>query len=200
MSKRPRPLRNEKCLRTELCDAIQRLDSLALLPAASGNLSARLDENAFIITPSGTQKRLLTPPDLIEISLNGDVLRATKSTKPSIEWKMHSKIYSVRPDVKAIVHSHPYSVKTLALLDGELDFSKVAIPEEIEFLGAVIILPVLQAGSDALADALKTEVEAGRNTLILKAHGAVTLGDSILQATARTEILDNLSKALLFSR
>jgi len=69
-----------------------------------GNISARLDEETILITPSGMPKHLVKPANIVKMKLDGTVIGPGK---PSSEWRMHVEIYKIRDDVKLLfMHIH----------------------------------------------------------------------------------------------
>ena len=77
---------------------------------AFGHVSARSDRNPerFIISRS-LAPALVTDKDLMELDVNSEPLPGEKR-KAFLERFIHGEIYRVRPDVKAVVHSHAPSV------------------------------------------------------------------------------------------
>jgi methylthioribulose-1-phosphate dehydratase len=85
------------------------LASLGWLLATSGNLSARLSPDTFLITASGRHKAALTEHDFIVCDLDGKPTHPTPH-KPSAETSLHCAIYAHLPDAQAVYHVHdPYA-------------------------------------------------------------------------------------------
>lgn len=70
----------------------------------------KLEENKFLITPSGFNKGFMKASDLIIIDKDSNVIEGNANLKPSTEWRMHLKAYQVRPDINAVIHAHPANV------------------------------------------------------------------------------------------
>ena len=73
--------------------------------ASDGNISVRISEGHFLITPSDKRKAELEYKDLIVINKEGNVIEGNFT--PSKEMWMHIWIYEMRPDVNAVIHAHP---------------------------------------------------------------------------------------------
>ena len=84
--------------------ACRKLVSSGLIARTWGNVSARLDADSFLITPSGRAYESLTPEDLVPVSL--ETLKPLSEGRPSSEKGMHAVLYRQRPDVNFIVHTH----------------------------------------------------------------------------------------------
>ncbi|MFW9928385.1 MAG: class II aldolase/adducin family protein [Candidatus Thorarchaeota archaeon] len=176
-------------LKKNLCQLMRDLYQDKILTDIGGNLSIRdPDEEVIWITPSGLQKNLVNPNDLIKIDYSGKVLFNESKREPSIETPMHVAIYKEEEDFKAIIHSHaPYAtayslVKNppkMPLLTAELSF---LIPE-------VVVVPYKRSGSvelgEDVADAL---IDSG--IVILENHGVVAAAESLETAAHKTRALE----------
>jgi len=72
----------------------------------SGNISARTEDNTFLITASGTYLGDLDIVDFAEYSLETKKI-INGARKPSKEIPMHQAIYETRPEIGAVLHSSP---------------------------------------------------------------------------------------------
>ncbi|MBR3164707.1 MAG: class II aldolase/adducin family protein [Lachnospiraceae bacterium] len=87
-----------------------------LIARTWGNISARISEEEFIITPSGRTYESLTPDDLVTVRISdcsyaGDV-------KPSSEKGVHAAAYRKRPDARFVIHTHQEYASALSVLGG----------------------------------------------------------------------------------
>lgn len=72
-----------------------------------GNVSVYIrDDNVMLITPSGIPYDIMKVEDIVEMKLDGTVLRIKDGLKPSTEWKMHAEGYKVKPSCNAFIHAH----------------------------------------------------------------------------------------------
>lgn len=99
------------------------LSEAKLITPGEGNISARVDGERFIVTPSGKDKTKLEVDDLFEIEINSH--RAPEGA--STEVGMHRAIYSRFPTVHSVVHAHP--VKVLALAEEGLAPDPSRLPD-----------------------------------------------------------------------
>src|SRR5438093_6596348 len=77
----------------------------------SGNVSMRVPDGA-LITPSSVPYPDISPPDVILMDLEGNVLEGERVA--SVEHKVHLECYKRRPNVGAVVHSHPIVSRAFA--------------------------------------------------------------------------------------
>jgi len=154
-----------------------------LVRGAGGNVSVR-EGDIMWISPSGFSFKDAAPEDYPGVSLeSGKIVRGER--RPSSEVLMHLAIYRNRPEVTAIVHTHP--PVTVALVSAGHDL-KAMYPDYYVFLGRnVPHLPYITATTPEMAAAVE-EVAAAPDCygIILRNHGVVTVGTNLKEAYFRT--------------
>lgn len=75
-----------------------------LIQATWGNISIRIDDDRFLVTPSGVDYDRIRPEDVVEVSVSDGSYAA--GLHPSSERKLHQMVYQERPDIRAIIHTH----------------------------------------------------------------------------------------------
>jgi len=90
-------------LRGQLLKTTYDLYSLGLNRGTSGNLSVRVAEKNWLVTPSGVPVNELTTESMVLMDFEGQAL--TKGS-PSSEWRFHRDILLSRPEVNAVIHTH----------------------------------------------------------------------------------------------
>ena len=185
----------EKNLREEIVQVGQLLYDRGLIVATDGNISARLDNNTVLITPSGLCKGLITPDQLIIIDMEGRQRGfgnpANQHFKPSSETAMHLEAYKQRPDVLSVVHAHPPHTISLSIVG--LTLADCMLPEAIMFLGLTPTTPYSTPASKENAQAIR-EAIVGHDAILLQRHGSLTVGSSPLNAYYRTETLEQVAR------
>lgn len=185
----------ETSLREEIVLVGKLLYERGLIVATDGNISARLDDNRILITPSGLCKGLMTPDQLIVIDMAGRKIGpdtpANKNLKPTSEITMHLEAFKQRPDVLAVVHAHP--PHAIALSIANISLADCMLPEAIVFLGLTPTTPYATPSSEENARAIR-QVITGHDALILQRHGSLTVGESPLNAFYRTETLEQIAR------
>lgn len=114
---------SEKLLREKICDIATRAYKRKLMTQNIGVISARLNENTFVITQSNANKAELKAENLVKIK-DG---MAEKGKIPSKSVLLHKKIYDENPDINAIIMSAPENAMVFAVTDLEYDLK--TIPE-----------------------------------------------------------------------
>lgn len=172
--------------RIRVAETMRRLYERRLTTVSGGNVSQRNAEGYVFITASQSDKSCIDMRKVIIISPEGENL--TPKLKPSMETQMHLNIYKCRPDVMAIVHSHPVYASTFAVASETVDS---AITGESRYmLGEVGLVGYHLMGSVELAEVC-AKVMANSNSAIMVKHGAITVGKTLFEAFDRMEVLEN---------
>ncbi len=92
-------------LRSDLALALALLEREEVIDF-NGHFSARLPDGTGLLINAGDSVRSrITPEDFIAIDFDGRPLGGTRT--PPMEFHLHAQIYLARPDVMAVVHTHP---------------------------------------------------------------------------------------------
>jgi L-fuculose-phosphate aldolase len=178
---------NEQFARQSLTDTCKLLYNRNLTVSAGGNMSLRLNEREFIITPTGRNKGMLNPDEMVKIDIEGNIL---SEGKPSIEHKFHLELYRKNTDTNAVIHCHPLYCVALAVQGKNIKSGLT--PEGILLLGNVPMIKYCTPGSQELVD------EVGRysscNAMLMSKHGALTQGKTLEEAYNRMEELEFQAK------
>ena len=184
---------SEKQLREQILEAGKRLQQRFFVAANDGNISARLPERRFLITPTGVNKGDLDADMLLTVDEQGEVLSG--DLKPTSEMKMHLAVYRQRPDVHALVHAHPPTATGFATSRIRLD-QDVILPEAVFGLGRIGFSEYGTPTTEQVPEAVSREI-ADCDALLLANHGALTVGASVMQAYYRMETLEMYARIRL---
>ena len=185
-------LETEDDLRRSLVKFSKWLYRLGFMPGCSGNLSARLTTGSIMATPTGCSKYLLHQQDMVVVDLEGNHLAGSR--KVTSEIGMHLAIYNARPDVHAVVHAHPPIATGFACAGRALDEPLCA--EAIMTLGPVPLAPYATTGTNELRDSLAALIP-GHTAILMANHGAVTFGDTLLDAFLKMETVEHFANICL---
>ena len=118
---------SEYQLRQEIIRVTRIVANQGLIRPSDGNLSVRLDDTRFLMTPSGLYKMSIEPDDPIVVRNEGEVLIGKTGLKPTSEINMHLEAYRQRPDINAVLHAHPPYATALTIAG--LPFPTDYLPE-----------------------------------------------------------------------
>ena len=173
---------------------MRRLYDQNLTTTSGGNVSLRVGDKVFI-TPSQLDKGRIKAEEIGVITLDGKNL--TPNLKVSMESKMHLAVYNQRSDVKAIVHAHPVYATSFAIAGKEIMTNLAG--EAWAVLGKTVIAPYALMGSQNLADNVGKAALKG-NCILMENHGILNVGENLLQAFDRLEVLEAAAKMNLITQ
>ncbi len=189
---------SETKLREEICRFGRSLFERGLTPGSSGNISLRLDDGGWLVTPTNASLGFLDPGCISRLDAAHKLVSGDAPTK---EIPLHAALYESRPEAGAIVHLHSTHSVALTMLP-EID-PKAALPPMTPYYlmraGQTAMLPYYRPGDPAVADAIRGL--SGRYASVLLAnHGPVVAGPSLEGAVFATEELEETAKLYLLLR
>lgn len=189
---------SEAKLREAICRYGKSLYDRGLTPGSSGNISLRLEDGGWLVTPTNASLGFLDPAHISRLDASG---RLVSGDAPTKEIPLHSALYETRSSARAIVHLHSTHSVAVSMLP-EIDPKAVLPPMTAYYLmrvGATALVPYYRPGDPAVADAIKGL--AGRYSSVLLAnHGPVVAGDTLEAAVYATEELEETAKLYLLLR
>jgi 3-dehydro-4-phosphotetronate decarboxylase len=188
----------ETGIREEICRLGRSLFERGLTPGSSGNISAKLDDGGWLVTPTNASLGSLDPARLSRLDAQG---RPVSGDAPTKEVPLHTALYQTRGAARAVVHLHSTHSVALSMLP-EIDPRAALPPMTAYYLmkcGATALVPYYRPGDPAVADAIKGL--AGKYSSVLLAnHGPVVAGESLEAAVFAIEELEETAKLYLLLR
>lgn len=173
----------------ELCEA-------GLVARTWGNISARVSDTQYVITPSGRAYDTLTADDIVLVNIvdgsyEGDV-------KPSGEKGVHAAVYELCPKMNFVIHTHQNYASALSVLGREI---AVGGAEESEPALLGNVLPCAEYGmyaTDTLVNNIKAQIMAHpeSKSVLMKYHGALCYGKDYGEAFAVAYELERVSEKI----
>ena len=171
-------MRDDRALKQELVDAIRMLEHAEYIDH-NGHCSARRDADSFYINSGASVRGTLTVEDIVAIDLDGRPLGGG-NVKPPLEFPIHAEVYRARSKINAVFHTHPQWSTYLTMCGVE----QKVVYAQASLLGE---MPVMESPMSVNTRAMgeKMAVIMGENPIVLlKAHGVVAAGESILECFA----------------
>lgn len=163
--------------------------------ANDGNISCKVDYESIWTTPTGVSKGFMSEDEMVKMHLDGTVI-SQGNRAPSSEVKMHLRIYNERKDVLAVCHAHP-PISTSFAIAG-LALNQAIYSEAVVNLGIVPYVHYETPGSQQLPDSIAPYIR-DYNALLLANHGAVTWGNSLMEAWYRLESMEHYAMVSMYS-
>lgn len=176
-------------VREEICRVCRLLYDRGYVVSNDGNVSARVEEERVLITPSGVGKGRVTPDMLVLCDLEGRILEGDRH--PSSESGMHLMVYRERPDVRAVVHAHPPFSTARAICRRPLTERYLA--EMILGLGEVPVTEFAMPSTAEVPDSVRPFVRT-HSAVLLANHGSLAWGPDLLSAFDRLEVVEQTAK------
>ncbi|MGV8920914.1 MAG: methylthioribulose 1-phosphate dehydratase [Pseudomonas sp.] len=194
-------------LAQQIIDAGRFLYSRGWSPATSSNYSTRFSETQALLTVSGKHKGELGQDDVLVTDLGGNSLEPGK--KPSAETLLHTQVYSCRPNVGAVLHTHSVNATVLSRLtaDDHLVFEDYELQKA--FAGVVthesrVVVPIFDNDQDIARLAAKVQpwLDAHPDCpgYLIRGHGLYTWGAQMSDALRQIEAFEFLFECELKTR
>lgn len=157
-----------------------------------GNISARISDNQFVITPSGLAYETLTPLEIVVVNI-ADCSYEGK-IKPSSEKGIHADAYRLRPEVNFIIHTHQIKASVISIEGKNLDVSH---KKDQKILGDTV--PCAAYGISSTKK-LRKEVAKTINeypnsyAVLMKNHGTICLGTNLENSFEIAQTLETLAE------
>ncbi len=181
-------------LREQICDVCHKMWQQGWVAANDGNVSVKLPDGNFLVTPTGISKSFITPEKLVIIDKDMNIVSAEGNYKPSSEIKMHMRCYTERDDVGAVVHAHPATATGFAVAGKPLD--RYSMIETVIAIGSIPLTPYGTPSTNEVPEAIAPYL-AEHDVLLLQNHGALTVGADLITAYYRMETLELFAKISL---
>lgn len=190
---------SREALAREIIEAGQFLYARGWSPATSSNYSVRLSPTEALLTVSGKHKGQLGLDDVLATDLAGNSLEPGK--KSSAETLLHTQLYSCKPGVGAVLHTHSVNATVLSRLtagdhlvfeDYELQkaFSGVSTHE------SKVVVPIFDNNQDIARLAAKVQPWLDQHPdcagYLIRGHGLYTWGAKMSDALRQIEAFEFL--------
>ena len=187
--------RTEEQTRAEIVEVGRRLYARAYIASNDGNISVRLNGDRIITTPRGVSKGFMTADMMVVVNPEGDKIAGERDA--STELSMHLEIYQQRSDVKAVVHAHPPHATGFAVAG--IPLTRAVLAEVVTTLGSIPIAAYGTPSTAELPAAVRKYIKA-HDGMLLANHGAVTCGNTLMQAYYKMETIEHFAKISLVAR
>lgn len=162
-------------------EAGKQLVKYGLIARTWGNVSCRISDTQFVITPSGKPYENLTADDIVTVNIAD--LEYEGDIKPSSEKGVHAECYKHRPDVNFVIHTHQMNASIVSALGADITGIE---GRSAEIVGNELVLAGYGLpGTKTLRKGVIAALErTNSNAVIMAHHGAVCMGKDYEEAFA----------------
>ena len=188
----------EKELRAEIAALGRSLFERGLTSGSTGNLSARLEDGGYLMTPTDASLGFLDPARLSQLDAEGKWISGDKPTKEAL---LHLAMYRANANTRGVAHLHStYSVclSCLRELDAE-DMIPPITPYVLLKVGRVARVPFYPPGDEALGPVIEQKART-HSGIIIANHGPVVAAESIRDAVFGIEEVEESAKLAFLLR
>ena len=177
----------------------QNLKRDGLMIRTWGNVSVRIGDDAFVISPSGRDFEGLTSDEIVKVNIKDGSYESGKV--PSSEYLLHLITYKVHPEAQCVIHTHQPVASAISVLGMDFEDIKQYIPEgmtrDVDILGSKI--PNVQYEMAGSKDAMKAIGKAWKKNpmaaaLLMKNHGALVWGEEVRETYFIVKMLEKMSR------
>ena len=178
----------------EIIRVSKKMEELKLVNTFEGNLSI-MEDDLLYITPARTRKSTLTEDLIAVFDMDDNQIYGKK--KASSEKNMHRGAYTVREDIKAVIHCHSPYLTAHAMCQVPIDYK--CHPEILFHFKDIPVAPYGKPGTNEIIDAAKPFLK-NRNVVLLANHGVLAVGSTIEKAFARIESAEKFAQIINISQ
>ncbi len=183
--------------KSEVVKAGLKVVEAGLIARTWGNISCRVDDEYFVITPSGRSYESLTPDDIVLVKIEDCSYES--EIKPSSEKGIHAEAYKNRPDINFVIHTHQKNASAVSFLGYDINM----VPEEYRnIVGADI--PVASYGLPGTGKLRKGVVAAlersASKAIVMSHHGALCMGTDYDDAFVVADSLEKVCEKFILDR
>ena len=185
-------------LRDEICRVGQSLFARGYVHATAGNISVRLDDGGFLITPTDACLGTLDPARLAWVDAAGVQQSGDRASKT---LALHRRIYAAAPAARCVLHTHSTHLVALTL-QGVWSADAIVPPITpycVMKVGAVPLIPYHRPGDPAVAALVAERIAArpGLRGVMLDRLGPTVWHASPAEASAVLEELEETARLWL---
>ena len=191
-------------LREEVCRVGASLYQRGYVHASAGNISVRLPEGGYLITPTDACLGQLDPARLAQVDAQGVQTGGDRASKT---LALHRRIYAADPTAGCVIHTHATHLVALTLAGvwHPDDIVPPITPYFVMKVGHVPLIPYHRPGDPAVADLVAARIEAAHTAghplraVMLDRLGPTVWQRSPAEASAVLEELEETARLWLMT-
>lgn len=175
----------------QMLECALKLDRYGLIALSGGNVSERVGDDQFIVTPSGMIYDDMTPDDMLVVNGEGKIIEGTR--KASVDTGALLYIFQHMPRVNAVIHTHQPYATGLGLVMDEIPCNLSTMANAVE--GPCHVAPYGDPGSVSMGVQAVSAI-GDQLAVVLKHHGVIAVGRDLRQAMFSCVYLEEAAKTV----
>lgn len=179
----------------EILETALEIKRCGLISLSGGNVSMRVGNGLYLVTPSGMIYEDMTPQDVVLIDGKCRVVEGNR--KPSSDSPALVYMFEHMPEINALIHTHqPYATAAGFLTDQIPEFLVTLIDAN----GAAVNVAPFTPSSDIGMGIIAVEYAGESRAVILKHHGIMAYGADMKEALYSAVYLEEAAKTLVLAK
>lgn len=181
--------------RKEIIEACLYMNKTGLNQGTSGNVSIRISQNEFLVTPSGIPYETMTVDQIVPMNISPAQYKG--DYRPTSEWQIHLSVYQNFPwnEAGSVVHTHSHYSTTIACM-------RRCIPAFHYMLlvtgsSEVPCAEYATFGSQKLSNNILRVLKNGGRACLMANHGLLVYAPTLRKALYIAAEVENLAKQYL---
>jgi L-ribulose-5-phosphate 4-epimerase len=186
-----------EALKKKLVTAGRILEAEGQRDYTRGHLSVRHPENPqlFFMKPQRIGLEEMTLENIITVNIEGEKVEGDAPRHS--EAFIHSEILRARPDLNAVIHTHPPHAVAFTALGRELQ--PIGQPSTIFYRGLPVYSDTIDLITDQERGRAVAECLGPHKAMLLRNHGIVVAGSTIEEAVYHALLLEDACKLQLLA-
>ena len=180
-------------LKRRVCRLNAALPAGGLVTSTSGNVSGRAPDGPgyIVIKPSGLAYDEMAPEKMVVVDLEGNVVEGT--LQPSVDLPNHLYLYTHRPEVMGVVHTHSCYATAFAVLGLAIPCCTTGISDE--FGGEIPCAPYASNEAENIGASILA-VATRAPAVLCGSHGVFTFAESPEKAVKAAIMCEDAARTM----
>ncbi|MDE7320563.1 MAG: class II aldolase/adducin family protein [Lachnospiraceae bacterium] len=179
----------------QVLDAALEIRRCSLVSLSGGNISMRVGEDRYLVTPSGMVYEQMVPEDVCLIDGTCRVVEGNR--KPSSDSSALVYLFEHMPKVQAVIHTHQPWATAAGFAADEIPDFLVTIMDACR--NPVRVAPFTPSSAVGMGK-LAVEYAGDSLAVILKHHGVITWGEDLQEALYAAVYLEEAAKTYVLAK
>lgn len=179
--------------RCELIECARAMERYGLVMLSGGNVSLRMEDGAFLVTPSAMAYDSMLPEDIVLVNEKGETIEGKR--RPTSDLDAILYIFEKMPDVNVVLHTHQPKAVAVSLIAEELPVISTTMIDELH--ASVKVAPFTISSDKGMGISTVEYAKEKGKAVILKQHGVIVYGTTLEQTLSSAVYLEETCEVYL---